>query len=140
MCQFRLSNLIPLKSLLNSRLQLCERPKLFKPPIGEQEIGTASTRIPIMIGDLARRLLLAPPAKKLFQNDQRRSDGDKRVGEIEDRKRPCRQVEKDIIDHIAVHHPVNQIADSATYDKRKTIASEDAIGWIWSTRGKAQKE
>ena len=50
---------------------------------------------------------------------------DEGVGKVEDRERPHRRVEQDVVDHMAIDGAVDQVADRAADDQRKADAGEN---------------
>src|SRR5689334_1896171 len=62
--------------------------------------------------------LAAPHAQQFVQDQADRSDGDRAVGDVEGREVAPGEVEVEEVDHVAVHHPVDHVADRAAQDRR----------------------
>src|SRR5690606_1432450 len=69
----------------------------------------------------------AAPAEKLLRKHHYRTDRNEGVGEIEDGKRPDRRMEQDVVDDMSVYGAVDEIADGAAADQRKTGSGEPLV-------------
>ena len=96
--------------------------------IGEQDVHHRLLRAPF---DGSESRAAMPEA---VENHQRGSHGDRRIGDVECRKRPSIIVEQQEVHHLAQHDPVAEVADRAAEDQREAGAVDRAAAALQQPR------